>query len=107
MGDENSVANIATIKAYFTQEHSIKREWGDKNSVCIFPARYTWLNEKLGLPKSLIALTFLSAFPVAAFFPFAGASDNVDFMPAAYQSDFWGAANSCSQKPMQENILNG
>lgn len=40
----------ATIKAYFTQEHTIKREPGDTNIVCIFPARYAWLNEKLGLP---------------------------------------------------------
>ncbi|OGX23956.1 MAG: hypothetical protein A3D10_01685 [Omnitrophica WOR_2 bacterium RIFCSPHIGHO2_02_FULL_48_11] len=40
----------ATIEAYFSQEHTIKRESGDKNIVCIFPARYAWLNEKLGLP---------------------------------------------------------
>lgn len=40
----------ATIEAYFTNEHSIKREWGDQNIVCIFPARYMWLNEKLELP---------------------------------------------------------
>jgi len=40
----------ATIEAYFTQEHMIKRESGDKNIVCIFPARYAWLNEKLDLP---------------------------------------------------------
>lgn len=40
----------ATIKAYFTQEHTIKRESGDTNIVCIFPARYAWLNEKLELP---------------------------------------------------------
>lgn len=40
----------ATIEAYFSQEHTIKRESGNKNIVCIFPARYAWLNEKLGLP---------------------------------------------------------
>ncbi|MCF7870362.1 MAG: DUF4105 domain-containing protein, partial [Candidatus Omnitrophica bacterium] len=40
----------ATIEAYFTQEHTIKRESGDTNIVCIFPARYAWLNEKLDLP---------------------------------------------------------
>ncbi len=41
----------ATIKAYFTQEHKIERMWGDKNIVCIFPARYMWLNKKLNLPN--------------------------------------------------------
>ena len=42
----------ATIEAYFTGEHAItlNKEVGDKNIVCIFPARYAWLNEKLGLP---------------------------------------------------------
>lgn len=40
----------ATIEAYFTPEHTIERESWDKNIVCIFPARYAWLNEKLGLP---------------------------------------------------------
>jgi len=40
----------ATIEAYFNQEQTIKREFGDKNIVCIFPARYAWLNDKLGLP---------------------------------------------------------
>lgn len=41
----------ATIEAYFTQKHSIERKSGDQNIVCIFPARYAWLNEKLGLPN--------------------------------------------------------
>ncbi|MFA5060648.1 MAG: DUF4105 domain-containing protein [Candidatus Omnitrophota bacterium] len=41
----------ATIEAYFTPEHTVKRESGDQNIVCIFPARYAWLNEKLDLPN--------------------------------------------------------
>jgi hypothetical protein len=40
----------ATIEAYFSKKYKIKRESGDKNIVCIFPARYMWLNQKLGLP---------------------------------------------------------
>lgn len=40
----------ATLTAYFTGEHSIEREGGDRNIACIFPARYMWLNEQLGLP---------------------------------------------------------
>ncbi len=41
----------ATIEVYFIREHKIKRESGDTDIVCIYPARYTWLNEKLGLPN--------------------------------------------------------
>lgn len=40
----------ATIKAYFLKDQPVKKEGGDNNVVCLFPARYTWLNEKLGLP---------------------------------------------------------
>lgn len=40
----------ATINAYFTGDHSVKREGGDTHIVCVFPARYMWLNSRLGLP---------------------------------------------------------
>ncbi|MDD4295134.1 MAG: DUF4105 domain-containing protein [Candidatus Omnitrophica bacterium] len=40
----------ATLEAYFTNKHNIKRKYGDKDIICIFPARYTWLDKKLNLP---------------------------------------------------------
>lgn len=50
-GNFDSEAELeATIEAYFSRKHKIKRESGDKDIVCIFPARYLWLNQKLGLP---------------------------------------------------------
>ncbi|MCA9398629.1 MAG: hypothetical protein KC618_02685, partial [Candidatus Omnitrophica bacterium] len=40
----------ATINAYFGEGLPVFSEHKDQNIVCIYPARYTWLNEKLDLP---------------------------------------------------------
>lgn len=40
----------ATINAYFTPYRVMERKWGDGHITCIYPARFMWLNDKLGLP---------------------------------------------------------
>jgi hypothetical protein len=51
----------ATIDAYFTHKQRVEKEIGDKAIVCIFPARYMWLNQKLGLPNYQDAITICPA----------------------------------------------
>lgn len=47
----------ATITAYFTNKHNIKRPETDPDVQCLFPARYMWLHEKLSLPNYQTDLT--------------------------------------------------